>query len=441
MGVFEEVFAKRGATEAETVQSVEGVFEEVFVRRGRWRNTATDTSGKSSPLLDMTAFDVSKVSDPICTSPDHSSQANSPALLDPPFAEAKTPEGLEITDEFIVKNGFYSEAFDYDSLKDFLLERKVQSCPVNVNIVMGMDTEPSPKAEILNTASNYGDIDAPFILSEQHAFNTGSNYGDLDAPLADKTSLEETFNTGSNYGDVQGPLMVTVENGSVLGMPGLVNDTTFHDQGLVADDMLSSLRMRGSAIHRTILRMKVSESNKSVVEMARDGNDAHQQWEFLAGDRNDCSMEMALGQLPSIPLYEPSCDCLQRPHLPPPPPFEVAPMTTPVLRLSEAVAPPELGTPALPTIGSLLHHTRQCKPCTFFHTRGCENKEDCKFCHLCGPGEKKKRLRAERAGKRDAKTAAWENARAILAAYSDVPLGGAAYSAAEECAESDMIIE
>merc|ERR1712194_1009771 len=132
-----------------------------------------------------------------------------------------------------------------------------------------------------------------------------------------------------------------------------------------------------------------------------------------------------------------SGDSSQGPLLLPPPPLEMAPMTAPVLRLAEAVPPPELGTPSLPSIGSLLHHARQCKPCTFFHTRGCENKEDCKFCHLCGPGEKKKRLRAERAGKREVTAAALDNARVVLAAYSEVPLGEAAYAtaAAEECAE------
>merc|ERR1719235_2601947 len=137
----------------------------------------------------------------------------------------------------------------------------------------------------------------------------------------------------------------------------------------------------------------------------------------------------AMEQL-SVPWYLPPSDSSQAAFLPPPP-LTMAPVVAPVLRLAEAVAPPQLGTPALPSIGSLLHHKRECKPCTFFHTRGCENKEDCQYCHLCGPGEKKKRLRAQRAAKRDANAAALENARAILAAYS----------AAEECDDCDMIIE
>mmetsp|Transcript_88393 Transcript_88393/g.175752 ORF Transcript_88393/g.175752 Transcript_88393/m.175752 type:complete len:246 (+) Transcript_88393:67-804(+) len=52
---------------------------------------------------------------------------------------------------------------------------------------------------------------------------------------------------------------------------------------------------------------------------------------------------------------------------------------------------PELGSPELPTVGSAGHHSGSCKPCAFAHTKGCENGANCAFCHLCGPGEKKRR--------------------------------------------------
>merc|ERR1712139_571498 len=101
----------------------------------------------------------------------------------------------------------------------------------------------------------------------------------------------------------------------------------------------------------------------------------------------------------------------------PPPPPSAAPEAPAVIRLSEAIAPPELGSAQLPSIGSLLHHKGGCRPCTFFHTRGCENKEDCQFCHLCGPGEKKKRLKLLKRAQRDATLVALENAKAALARY------------------------
>lgn len=65
----------------------------------------------------------------------------------------------------------------------------------------------------------------------------------------------------------------------------------------------------------------------------------------------------------------------------------------PVLRLAEALDEPilEFGSPEMPTVGSAWHRAGNCKPCAFFHTRGCGNGTQCQFCHLCAPGEKKRR--------------------------------------------------
>jgi len=52
---------------------------------------------------------------------------------------------------------------------------------------------------------------------------------------------------------------------------------------------------------------------------------------------------------------------------------------------------PKLGSSELPTLGSAGHHMGGCKPCAFAHTKGCENGINCNFCHLCEPGEKKRR--------------------------------------------------
>lgn len=62
-----------------------------------------------------------------------------------------------------------------------------------------------------------------------------------------------------------------------------------------------------------------------------------------------------------------------------------------VLLLTNALKEPELGTPVLPTVGSASHRLGNCKPCAFAHTKGCGNGVDCQFCHLCEPGEKKRR--------------------------------------------------
>lgn len=402
MGVFEEVFAARASTE-EATQPAEGVFEEVFVVRGRWRNkTPAAVSSERPRSQDSTDISESDIVDPL--------------------SQTIAPETTDVSN-LIVKNGFYEEVFDYDSLKDFLLERKVQSCPVdslNLDVTSSMpnmDFEADSIAveDMLKTASNYGDIDPPCLLAQQQIFRTGSSYGDQDAPLTD-VCPEEGFKTGSDFGDLGVPLATADgSHGTQIHMPQLLNRALPLVQSNSSDDMLTSLRQKGSAIHETILRSKGADLRRNVVDL-----------------QAAAVVARPLDASPAVPWYESSCRSLQQSLLlPPPPPPDVAPVNAAVLRLAEAVAPPELGTPALPSIGSLLHYKRECKPCTFFHTRGCENKEDCQYCHLCGPGEKKKRLRAQRAAKRDAKAAALENARAILAAYS----------AAEECDDCDMIIE
>jgi len=44
-----------------------------------------------------------------------------------------------------------------------------------------------------------------------------------------------------------------------------------------------------------------------------------------------------------------------------------------------------------PSFGSDVHHLGRCKPCAFFHTKGCSSGEECRFCHLCPPNEKHRR--------------------------------------------------
>lgn len=50
----------------------------------------------------------------------------------------------------------------------------------------------------------------------------------------------------------------------------------------------------------------------------------------------------------------------------------------------------ELGSPLCPTLGSRGHSLHMCKPCAFI-LKGCQSGVECKFCHLCEVGEKKRR--------------------------------------------------
>merc|ERR1712217_196574 len=68
----------------------------------------------------------------------------------------------------------------------------------------------------------------------------------------------------------------------------------------------------------------------------------------------------------------------------------------PILRLADWVQEPEV-----PTIGSAGHHSRNCKPCAFYHTKGCGNGSKCNFCHLCPADEKKRRQKEKVAAQRE----------------------------------------
>lgn len=59
----------------------------------------------------------------------------------------------------------------------------------------------------------------------------------------------------------------------------------------------------------------------------------------------------------------------------------------------------------LPSMGSAGHRFGTCKPCAFLHTKGCANGKQCTFCHLCEPGEKKRRQKEKAAAQRQLRNA------------------------------------
>eukprot|EP00747_Dinoflagellata_sp_TGD_P195199 gnl/TRDRNA2_/TRDRNA2_63517_c0_seq1.p1 gnl/TRDRNA2_/TRDRNA2_63517_c0~~gnl/TRDRNA2_/TRDRNA2_63517_c0_seq1.p1 ORF type:complete len:315 (+),score=59.18 gnl/TRDRNA2_/TRDRNA2_63517_c0_seq1:57-1001(+) len=55
----------------------------------------------------------------------------------------------------------------------------------------------------------------------------------------------------------------------------------------------------------------------------------------------------------------------------------------------------------VPSVGSMGHAIGRCKPCAFVHTTGCASGASCVFCHLCEPGEKKRRRKDKLASRRE----------------------------------------
>lgn len=74
---------------------------------------------------------------------------------------------------------------------------------------------------------------------------------------------------------------------------------------------------------------------------------------------------------------------LEAPLIPPPP------EQLPVLNIEPEVS-------ALASVGSAQHATGDCKPCAFIYAKGCSNGKKCAYCHLCEPGEKKRRVKEKR---------------------------------------------
>jgi len=103
---------------------------------------------------------------------------------------------------------------------------------------------------------------------------------------------------------------------------------------------------------------------------------------------------------PFVPMYgmsqEPGEFCVTAPPFMP----MMHGMAEPDPRELRATQPflPMLGTRDCPSVGSAGHAGGNCKPCAFFHIKGCGNDTQCVFCHLCPAGEKKKRQKDKRHG-------------------------------------------
>mmetsp|Transcript_9708 Transcript_9708/g.30130 ORF Transcript_9708/g.30130 Transcript_9708/m.30130 type:complete len:129 (+) Transcript_9708:857-1243(+) len=98
--------------------------------------------------------------------------------------------------------------------------------------------------------------------------------------------------------------------------------------------------------------------------------------------------------------------------VPPAPPV----ITPSSLRRKGILRGPEPDRSQLPSVGSGGHHMGRCKPCAFVSQKGCTSGAECKFCHLCEPGEKKKRQKEKRAhfsAIRQSRQLAARNARAV----------------------------
>ncbi|CAK0873518.1 unnamed protein product [Prorocentrum cordatum] len=82
---------------------------------------------------------------------------------------------------------------------------------------------------------------------------------------------------------------------------------------------------------------------------------------------------------------------------------------------------PVLGSAVFPSRGSALHQWGVCKPCAFVFQAGCNTGVDCQFCHLCEPGERKRRKKERVAKRRVAHATADRDAEISEAGTGELP--------------------
>lgn len=104
----------------------------------------------------------------------------------------------------------------------------------------------------------------------------------------------------------------------------------------------------------------------------------------------------------------------------------------------------EMTPSALPSLGSKLHGTGDCRPCAWFHKpQGCANGKDCRHCHVCTEGEIKARKKSKVNGLRvqdsirdSSKVSVDEAANGTTSALIDAPPG---LNTLEQNAESSSL--
>lgn len=432
MGVFDGVFATRGKPEAQENSNGAGVFDELFVRRGRWRKPTTTSSDQFECDVVQLAHQLN-IMDPIL----ENSDKNATNTLLGGGRDPSVASEITDTSQFVVKNTFLNMEIR-DSLQEFLSERQVQSCPagsINIDDVVGVDDADADARwasddVILSTASTWQKLrtmsfdDASYMhealrtmsfddasrmddLLKSLVFNTASTFGHaepagLQSMISEVTTIDQFANDSAMCQNVAYNTTSNI---------GCTIDQTVFEQWPPVENRLNTLRMSGSQIHQSITETSPMPMSPPMqfVQMAS-----------CAAPPSNGLQTVNVSMLPVPP-----------PPRSPPPPLETVPVAPPVLRLADALQLPVVAGPLAPSLGSLLHHSGECRPCTFFHTRGCQNADMCEFCHLCGPGEKKKRLRAEKSFKRQSQIAAVQNARAVLANLD----------AAERNAEVEFIVE
>eukprot|EP00930_Biecheleria_cincta_P037256 TRINITY_DN2554_c0_g1_i1.p1 TRINITY_DN2554_c0_g1~~TRINITY_DN2554_c0_g1_i1.p1 ORF type:complete len:401 (+),score=79.06 TRINITY_DN2554_c0_g1_i1:45-1205(+) len=311
----------------------------------------------SSSLGSSRSRSTSAGSSPACSSLEHPT----------PKLEAAKAQGLDLPEinypsPLTVRNTFldYAERSP-KSFAEFLQDRQDQSCP-------GSKLGAPPGLEGCGSQISEFDEDADFLPTRPEFFDaTPMNLAelpDLEYPLP--FVVRNTFldtKEGQNLGSLA-DFVVERQSKSLpasgIGFPPGLSGVGMGPSSAF-DEVLAAIEPRGSSFSLPQAFEPVLSNMQSV----------------------------ALPPPPPIapPTFPPAAQISDCTSLLMPP----APLQAPQLRIAELLPENRVGTPEMPTVGSFGHHSGTCKPCAFLFTKGCDIGANCSFCHLCPPGEKKRR--------------------------------------------------
>jgi len=305
-----------------------------------------------------------------------------PALLE---ASNQLTDGA--VSPLVVRNTFLEPEDNVNSsfLDDFS-ERKVKSCPTS-----GVSMFPPPDHKNLSSAAET---------------ETGATEGDWEP-------------SPTGLPDMDYPAPFDIPRGSD-GLPDLCNAAwapmrvrnTFLDISAEQGSFVEFLPTRqAQSCPTSRIHSAVGSAIGSSVASKIEHEDEHFE---MSDGLNQATQDTAAADIPAsapvlstspVKMAPPPGIFFHEPELPPPPshppsigmPFLMESATPPPPLQAPFEAELQLGSAALPSVGSMGHRLGNCKPCAFLFTKGCQSGVQCVYCHLCLPGEKKRRQKLKNA--------------------------------------------
>lgn len=284
---------------------------------------------------------------------------------------------------------------EYFSLEGLFADSKIRSCPTST---IGLDCA-EPDVDKLWTssrpASRLGSVPEDFGSARSRSSSLASSCQSTPCELMESPGLMTC--TPGHVHDIYYPLHLSVKNTFVhasIGRPPSLDD--FYEERQLHSCPVSSLAAYPPPEDETIDAVMLPSTPTTADDEASDGwhaAGAKTGRDMLHGVHDICLQHAST--IPHPPLEQPVVDVMQ---------FPVAhsPLQTFAQLASDGEAEVVLvdgfWQPAFvfPSAGSGGHFSGACNPCAHFYAaKGCRNGIQCYFCHMCPPGELKRRQKSK----------------------------------------------